>query len=178
MKILRDMTLCAVALLALTACATSSANGEPSEEHIETVEDADLGDAISENASALSSAFLITDGVPIQNSASTHHWVFHSSNIYAPLAGGQRAFISSDPSGTGPIVVDNGMYVNGRFIDGLFARTFNDPRSNLGRSALVSYAAVEAIDVTNDYRADGQWSIRLVDYGYTYASSRLYLVIK
>lgn len=121
---------------------------------------------------------LITAGAPIQNSASDYHWIFGNASIYAPLGGGQRALISSDPSGTGPIVVDNGLYVNGREVDGLFAGVFNDPRAHLGENPLNSYYSVEAIDVTQDARTDGWWHIRLFDYGYTFASTRLYLVIQ
>ena len=140
----------------------------------------DVGDEGSSEAAALPLVVgyqLITDGISIQNSVTDKHWIFADWSGFAALAGSQRAFISSDPGGTGPIIVDNGLYVNGREIGGTFGGLFNDPRSHLGESAVVSYKSVEALDVTGDRRADGMWYIRLVDYGYTFAASRLYLVI-
>ena len=122
-------------------------------------------------------SFLITEGVPIQNSPTTAHWNFFSWSVNARLGGDERAFLSSDPSGSGPIIVDNGAYVNGREIEGLFGGTFTDPRAHLGESALVAYKAVDAVEVTGDAKENGQWDIRLYDYGYTYAAGRLYLVI-
>jgi hypothetical protein len=123
-------------------------------------------------------SFLITPGVAIQNSKSDEHWLFLQWQITVALAPGQRAIISSLPDGNGPIIVDNGMYVNGGQFDGLFAGTLTDPKQNLGRAAEVAYRAVDPIDVTSQARHDNQWIIQLFDYGYTFAASRLYLVIR
>jgi hypothetical protein len=131
--------------------------------------------------------FLITNGVSIQNSKLDNeqlHWVFLPKGNTAPivftaaLGPGQRAIISSLPDGDGPIIVDNGIYVNGGKFDGLFAGTLTDPKQHLGESAEVAYTAVDPIDVTAQARRDNQWIIQLFDWGYTFAASRLYLVIK
>jgi hypothetical protein len=124
------------------------------------------------------SSFLITPGIAIQNSKSDEHWIFHQWQVAAPIAPGQRVLISSLPDGNGPIIVDNGLFLNGTTFDGLFAGTLGDPRANLGRAAEVAYRSVDAIDITAHARFDHQWIIQLFDYGYTFAASRLYLVVR
>src|SRR5437868_3436576 len=110
---------------------------------------------------------LITPGVAIQNSKSTEHWIFHSWQITGKLGPGERAFISSLPNGAGPVIVDNGMFVNGTQFDGLFGVLLSDPKGSLGLAAEVAYTAVNPIDVTDQARSDHQWIIQLFDYGYT-----------
>ncbi|WP_437967977.1 hypothetical protein WMF04_01180 [Sorangium sp. So ce260] len=123
-------------------------------------------------------SYLITDGVTIQRSIGTDGLrIFHRWTLQAHLGPGERAFISSDPAGTGPIIVDDGVLVNGHEYVG-FTRTLNNPMRHLGESAAVSFSAVEPIEVTRDARQDGVWHIELVDYVYTFAAGRLYLVIK
>lgn len=125
---------------------------------------------------------LITPGIGIQKSLQDRYWPFHSwqgsIDMDFAIIPGDRIVISSTVDGLGPIIVDNSVWVNGTEHGGLFAGTTSDPLAHIGLSAASCYNEVEPIDVTEDRRVDGLWNIQLVDFGYTYAASRLYLVAK
>ncbi len=130
--------------------------------------------------------FLITNGFGIQwskldrrrSTPSNKPWVFYEWSMKIQLNKGERVFISSTPDGKGFIVVDDGLYVNGRKLSNLYNGLYGDARENIGRSATVSYKPIEPIEITKDIRMDGLIHIQLIDWGILYASSPLYLVIQ
>ncbi len=122
---------------------------------------------------------LITAGIAISDSGSQSQRIFlsWSSNVNGQFdRNHERLLISSLPDSPGPVIIDDGIFVNGHQYPG-FAGTFSDPKAHIGQSAETAYKAVDPIDVTNDVRQDGQVLIQLVDMaGYTYTASRLYLI--
>ncbi|MDH4128572.1 MAG: hypothetical protein OEV44_07470 [Spirochaetota bacterium] len=130
--------------------------------------------------------YLITSGFGIQwskldRSSASHvkePWVFYEWSMKLNLTTDNKVFISSTPDGKGFIIVDDGMYVNGRKVSPLFTELYGDATRDIGRAAEVSYKAVEPIDITKDIRKDGWVHIQLIDWGVLHSSSRLYLVVE
>lgn len=120
----------------------------------------------------------ITLGVGVSRSVSNNIWVFLEWDHIAALGPGEHAYIAGGPNGNEPIIVDNGLYVNGQKYPSTFSGTLSDPMAHLGQAAATCYTDVPAIDVTRGARADSAWHVQAIDWGYTYASSPLYLVIK
>lgn len=120
----------------------------------------------------------ITPGIGIQNSVTDKYWVFHNWEGTIDIAPGDRVFIASSQDGMDDIICDNSIFVNGHEHGNTFGGTTVDPKQNIGRTAGTAYLGVSPIEVTNDRRADGHWYIQLVDFGYTYAASALYIVAR
>jgi hypothetical protein len=143
----------------------------------ESIESASDGESTSSTVQLMKRAHPITSGVGIARSILGQTWVFLEWGLQDRLASGERAVISSDRDGSGDIIVDNGLYVNGNHYPTGFGGTLSDPMAHLGQAASTCYTAVPPLDVTGDARADGRWFVQLLDSGYTYTSSPLYLVL-
>ncbi|WAS97423.1 hypothetical protein [Nannocystis punicea] len=122
-------------------------------------------------------SYLVTNGVPIRRSVGEHQVIFIEWSDTVELDGMKRVMISSDVSGSGGVIVDNDIIVNGRRIPKGFDSTFADPMKRLGQPVEAAYAPIPAVDITGDMRHDRRVYVQLVDFGYTYGSSRLYVVV-
>ena len=122
-------------------------------------------------------SILITDGVPIRDSELGKIWIFQEFQTKVDVDPAKvNVIISSDPDGADPIILDNGMYVNGKKYDGLFGGVTSDPKGHRGQMPGVVYKEHEPVNITDSLRNDGNIFIQLFDYGYTFCCSRLYLV--
>jgi hypothetical protein len=127
--------------------------------------------------------YLITPGVSITNSTELQSIFFQPPEpikISGILGGAAldhvNLYISSLPDVPAPIIVDDGIFVNGHLYSG-FAGTLGNPKDHIGSAAETSYKAVEAIPINGDLRSDGLLYIQLMDLGgYTYTASRLYVM--
>ena len=125
------------------------------------------------------SFYLITPGYPITDSQGQKERVFYQNQVWVGNVDTTKyqLFLSSLPDTPAPIIVDDGLFVNGAWHGG-FTRVTTDPKQHLGENPSVCYTEVEPIDVTNDVRKDGWIYFQLMDIGgYTYCASRLYLIV-
>ena len=103
-----------------------------------------------------------------------HPFTFGTDVIFLTCPAGATATLSGP--GGGDLITDNDLLVNGTtvcpFPDGCFDGTISDPLLNLGQPAETAYNGVAPIDISSSL-VEGLNVFRLVDRGYTYASSAI-----
>jgi hypothetical protein len=83
----------------------------------------------------------------------------------------------SGPNG-GNLIVDNALLINGYTIcqsTNCYSSLIQDPGSLLGMPVEMAYEAVSPISVTRDISASGLYTFSLVDFGYTFGNTAVYL---
>jgi hypothetical protein len=141
--------------------------------------------AISPSVFAQNSIKLF-DPVAITSSDSSLLWSYNSAasfgtvQVYLSCPAGEKPQASLTGPFGGPLVVDNFLTVNGTNVcDGqdksCFSSTFANPINYLGEPANSSYMGVDPIDISRQITGSGLYTFSLVDFGYTLASSEVYL---
>lgn len=94
--------------------------------------------------------------------------------LSCPTTGAPTSSVSG-PNG-GDFIVDNFLSLNGSYLcNGSCFSSPGDPLGYLGMPAEASYGGVPAVDVSSRITGTGLYTFHLLDFGYTYASSAVYL---
>lgn len=102
---------------------------------------------------------------------------FGTTQVYLSCPVGEKPQATLTGPYGGKLVVDNFITVNGKNVcDGnCFSSAFANPVNYLGESTNSSYMGVDPIDVSSQINGSGLYTFSLMDYGYTLASSEVYL---
>jgi hypothetical protein len=102
---------------------------------------------------------------------------FGTAQVYLSCPVGETPQATLTGPYGGKLVVDNFLTVNGTNVCGgnCFSSAFANPVNYLGESTNSSYMGVDPIDIGNKINGSGLYTFSLMDYGYTLASSEVYL---
>ena len=103
---------------------------------------------------------------------------FGTTQVYLSCPVGEKPEATLTGPYGGKLVVDNYVTINGTNVcpnGNCFVSVFADPVNYLGDSVNSSYLGVDPIDVSNVITGSGLYTFSFVDYGYTLASSEVYL---
>jgi len=146
-------------------------------------------DAQAQNAIKLFGATPVTEGAPCEGpfgcDAVLDRMVFDEASLVLSCKGRPTAILSSTADGSGRLVVDNFIEVNGANVcaggassDGV-ETCFNDPvLASIGAAALDAYPSVPPIDLSRLMTPGGRSTLKfsLVDFGGIYTNSDVWLV--
>lgn len=146
-------------------------------------------DAQAQNAIKLFNATQVTESAPCAGpfgcDVVLDRMVFDEAALVLSCKGRPRAVLSSTADGSGRLVVDNFIEVNGANVcaggasSGVVEHCFNDPVfGSIGTAALDAYQSVPPIDVSRLLPHGGRsiLTFSLVDVGGIYANSDVWLV--
>jgi hypothetical protein len=105
---------------------------------------------------------------------------FGTAQVYLSCPVGEKPQATLTGPYGGQLVVDNFLTVNGTNVcsgqdSSCFSSIFTDPVNYLGQASNSSYMGVNPIDISNQVTGSGLYTFGLMDFGYTLASSDIYL---
>lgn len=103
--------------------------------------------------------------------------MYRSAEVYLSCpASGRLTSSISGPNG-GDLIVDNSLLMNGSGLcsGNCFSSLLATPDANIGMAAETVYRGVAPINVSREIQASGLYTFYLVDFGYNYGSSAVYL---
>jgi hypothetical protein len=129
--------------------------------------------------------FKLFDAVPVTSTDPSVPWnprqpiTFATKEIFlsCPIGRTAQSYLTG-PNG-GNLIVDNFMHVNGANVCpdewNCFAGVSTSPQTAVGQDVESVYVGVPSLDISGRINATGLYTFTLLDYGYNFGSSEIYL---
>ena len=134
--------------------------------------------AAAVQSSMAQNSIKLFDARSIDVSVDTQPRAFGTKQIDLTCPAGVTAQATlSGPNG-GPFIVDNSITINGQWAagsDGLFGGTIADPMVYVGESMETAYLSIPPLNVSGQIKSSGSYTFELLDWGYTFGSTEVYL---